>query len=132
MVLALSGGKDSTALALALKEREPELRPIYMITPTGDELPEMVDHWNRLSCMLGAELVQPPNVPTLRQLIDHFRMLPSTRARWCTRIIKIQSALAWSAQLPQPVKMIVGLRADEETRAGIYGDAAGARRGLAG
>lgn len=122
-VLALSGGKDSTALALRLRELEPELCPIYMITPTGDELPEMMDHWKRLEELLDMEMVRPDNLPTLKELIDHFKMLPNPRARWCTRIMKIQSALAWTATLPQPVEMIVGLRADEEGRGGIYGDA---------
>jgi hypothetical protein len=69
--------------------------------------------------MLGAKMVRPPT-KSLAELIDHFKMLPATQARWCTRIIKIQSALAWTAQLEQPVEMIVGLRADEENRAGIY------------
>lgn len=127
-VLALSGGKDSTALALALQEREPNLRPIYFYTPTGDELPDMVAHWERLQCMLRAPLIQPPNTQTLSALIEHFRMLPSSRARWCTRIIKIQSAEAWAAELPQPVEILVGLRADEQGRiGGIYGDGVTAR-----
>jgi tRNA(Ile)-lysidine synthase TilS/MesJ len=37
-IVALSGGHDSTALSILLKETEP--RPYnYVCTPTGDELP---------------------------------------------------------------------------------------------
>jgi len=46
-VIALSGGKDSTALALALHEREPRDYD-YVITPTGNELPAMKVHWAKL------------------------------------------------------------------------------------
>ena len=42
-VVALSGGKDSTAMALRLAEVEPqEYR--YICTPTGRELPAMEAH----------------------------------------------------------------------------------------
>jgi 3'-phosphoadenosine 5'-phosphosulfate sulfotransferase (PAPS reductase)/FAD synthetase len=41
-VVGLSGGKDSTALAFMLKEREPNTDWTYICTPTGDESPEMV------------------------------------------------------------------------------------------
>ena len=46
-VVALSGGKDSTALALRLAEVEPR-EYVYLCTPTGRELPEMEAHWTRL------------------------------------------------------------------------------------
>ena len=46
-IVALSGGKDSTAMTLRLAKVEPrDYR--YVITPTGDELPEMYDHWRGL------------------------------------------------------------------------------------
>ena len=37
-VVGLSGGKDSTALALRLAETSPQ-DYVYLCTPTGDELP---------------------------------------------------------------------------------------------
>ena len=41
-IIGLSGGKDSTCLALLLKEHEP--RPYnYVCTPTGNELPDMLE-----------------------------------------------------------------------------------------
>ena len=54
-VVALSGGKDSTAMALELNAREPRDYS-YLITPTGNEPPEMVAHWSRLECLLGKSL----------------------------------------------------------------------------
>ena len=51
-VVALSGGKDSTAMALRLAEIEPQ-DYVYLCTPTGDELPEMEQHWNGLRVCWG-------------------------------------------------------------------------------
>jgi hypothetical protein len=118
-VIALSGGKDSTALALALHEKEPRDYD-YVITPTGNELPAMQVHWAKLARLLGKELIRPPNPHTLVSLIEFHHALPNQRMRWCTRQLKIQPVLAW-CRLHAPVIMYVGLRADEE-RTGIYGN----------
>ena len=116
-VLALSGGKDSTALALAMKEREPDVSMTYVYTPTGDELPDMVEHWQNLECLLGSSVVNVSDGFTLRELVRDSHMLPNFRARYCTRIIKIQRFEYWlNANLPAVV--YIGLRADEEDREG--------------
>jgi hypothetical protein len=41
--------------------------------------------------------------------------------RWCTRQIKIEPCIAWLVQHPGTT-LAVGLRADEESRLGLYGD----------
>lgn len=120
-VVALSGGKDSTALALALREFEPREYE-YLITPTGNELPQMQVHWALLENLLGKTFIRPPVKADLDGLIQIMGALPNNRMRWCTRQLKIEPALAW-ARRNAPVVMYVGLRADEETRDGIYGDA---------
>ena len=51
-VVALSGGKDSSAMALALKMFEPA-DYTFVCTPTGDELPEMDAHWLKLEGLLS-------------------------------------------------------------------------------
>ena len=42
-VLGMSGGKDSSALAIFMKEKEPELEVEYFFTDTGKELPEVYE-----------------------------------------------------------------------------------------
>jgi len=120
-VVALSGGKDSTALALRLAETRPDVDFVYLCTPTGDELPSMSGHWDVLECMLGRPLTRITN-QTLDAWIDHFKALPNWRQRWCTRLLKIEPCLAWIRNQGGPVTLYVGLRADEEERKGIYSD----------
>lgn len=122
-VVALSGGHDSTALSFLLNELEPRIYN-YVCTPTGDELPDMFDHWNNLAERLGRRII-PIMAGTLESTILAQKMLPNFRARFCTRILKIEpyrEALAKIADRA-PVISYVGLRADEEGRAGgAYSD----------
>lgn len=117
-VVGLSGGKDSTALALRLREIEPRDYD-YIITPTGNELPDMIDHWKRLEDLLCKPLTRVNARLDLRELIHFFRGVPNHRQRWCTRMLKIEPTIAWVKE-NAPVTLYVGLRADEETRDGIY------------
>ena len=57
-VVAVSGGKDSTALALRLAELNPETDYTYLITPTGNEPPEMFEHWRKLEGMLRKPFIR--------------------------------------------------------------------------
>lgn len=120
-VVGLSGGKDSTALALRLAEVEPR-DYTYICNETGDELPEMIDHWKRLEDMLGKPLVRVRHERDLNQEIEFQNMLPSVFARWCTRILKIEPTIAYMEALPPGSVLYVGLRADEEVRRGLYGE----------
>lgn len=122
-IVALSGGKDSVCMALALREREP--RPYtYVCTPTGDELPEMVAHMERVERVLGVPIIRLTN-GTLATQIDANRMLPNCFARWCTRILKLRPFGEFMRQAA-PAVAYVGLRADEDEREGTRpgGDAA--------
>ena len=117
-LVALSGGKDSTAMAIRLNELYPG-KFKFFITPTGDELPFMEAHWNRVEKSLGQSLIRltHPDFPDIWALIDHFKALPNFRQRWCTRILKIEVAQMFYYQM-EPATVYVGLRADEQARAG--------------
>jgi len=121
-VVGLSGGKDSTCLAFMLHDMEPQKEWTYICTPTGDESPEMVDHWLRLEQALGRQIIRITHKNrTLDDVIQLNGMLPNFRARFCTRQLKIEPTVAWCVK-NHPVLMHVGLRADEDEREGIYGD----------
>ena len=120
-IVALSGGKDSTAMALRLAEVEPR-DYTYVCTPTGDELPEMEAHWCALERLLGKPMVYLRHEFDLNGLIDHMQGIPNWRLRWCTRILKIEVAQTFYLRHPGSTAY-VGLRADEEKRTGgIYGE----------
>lgn len=115
-IVALSGGKDSTAMALALAEKEPR-EYTYVCTPTGNELPEMFAHWDRLETLLGKPILRLEGLG-LMALIAKQGMIPNHAARWCTRIIKLERYYKWLEQ-QGPSISYVGLRADESNRAGM-------------
>lgn len=114
-IVGISFGKDSTCLALALRELEP--RPYtYVCTPTGDELPDMIGHMQRIESMLGAEVIKLTN-GTLASQIELNHMLPNSRARWCTRLLKLKP-FGEFMQKNAPCVAYVGIRADEDEREG--------------
>jgi len=120
-VVGLSGGKDSTCLALALRELEPRDYE-YICTPTENEPPELFEHLAKLETMLGQPIKRLGTGQTLFDLCREQQMLPNFRARWCTRILKIEPTIAYIESLPAGSVLYVGLRADEEERRGIYGE----------
>lgn len=117
-LVAFSGGKDSTALVLRLAELGEEFTCLF--TPTGDELPELAAHIAAIVARIERPLVTPPN-RSLAFWIDYHHALPNFRMRWCTRQIKIVPCIEYLQQHPSST-LLVGLRADEDARVGLYGD----------
>jgi 3'-phosphoadenosine 5'-phosphosulfate sulfotransferase (PAPS reductase)/FAD synthetase len=116
-IVAISGGKDSCAMALRLKELHPDIDYEYVITPTGDELPDMAAHWSLMEGRLGA--FKRLGTMTLWDCIRREGMIPNYRARFCTRILKIEPFIDYMNTLDEGSVMYVGLRADEDGRLGL-------------
>ena len=54
-IVPLSGGKDSTALAVYLSQTRPELPFEYVFSDTGAELPETYEYFDRLEHGSGSQ-----------------------------------------------------------------------------
>jgi 3'-phosphoadenosine 5'-phosphosulfate sulfotransferase (PAPS reductase)/FAD synthetase len=86
--LGLSGGKDSTALALYLKDRVPDIE--YFFCDTHKELPETYAYLNKLEILLGKKIAPLESERGFDHWLSVFGgFLPSPQARWCTRQLKI-------------------------------------------
>jgi 3'-phosphoadenosine 5'-phosphosulfate sulfotransferase (PAPS reductase)/FAD synthetase len=101
-------------MALRLAELGQKFRLLY--TSTGNELPEVQAHILAVAEEVQADFVSL-EAPTLESLIQEQECLPNWRMRWCTRMIKIEPAAEWLREHPKAV-LAIGLRADEEGRAG--------------
>ena len=115
-VLGISGGKDSAALAVYMRDRVPEME--YFFTDTGAELPEVYDFLDRLEGYLGKPIARltpessRPDRTPFDELLDKYGgFLPSPNTRWCTRELKIKPFEAWVGE--DEVFTYVAIRADE-------------------
>jgi 3'-phosphoadenosine 5'-phosphosulfate sulfotransferase (PAPS reductase)/FAD synthetase len=114
-IVPVSGGKDSTATALWLNANEPR-DYAYVCTPTGNELPDWYEHMRVLAGILGKPIL-PVMGGTLKGIIEQEGMIPNWRARFCTRMLKLDPFAGYLMQRT-PATIYVGLRADEEEREG--------------
>ena len=116
-VCGISGGKDSSALAIYLRQRRPDLSLEYFFCDTGAELPETYDYLTRLETVLGEPIVRLNADRGFDHWFEVYRgMLPSPQARWCTRMMKIAPLEAWIGD--DPTTSYVAIRADEANRKG--------------
>lgn len=113
-ILSLSGGKDSTALAIYMRERVPQME--YVFCDTDKELKETYEYLDKVEHFLGKKIVR------LRddRGFDHWLQvyggyLPSSRMRWCTRMLKIKPFEKYVGD--DLILMYVGIRADEDRTA---------------
>lgn len=122
-VLGLSGGRDSAALAVWMRQNRPELEVRYFFTDTGKELPEVYDYLGRLEGFLSRPIERlNPGRDFDFWLREYGHFLPSPKTRWCTRQLKIKPFEAWlrpELQAGVRVNSYVAIRADEAERSGM-------------
>ena len=117
-ILGISGGKDSAALAIYLKQQYPHLKIDYYNSDTGCELAETEVLIDRLSAYLG-------NITRLRAAegspepspFEHFLkamggFLPSPQQRWCTQKMKLAEFERYVGD--DYAVSYVGIRGDED------------------
>lgn len=110
-ILSLSGGKDSAALAIYMRDRVPEME--YIFHDTEKELPETYEYLSRLEAYLGRKIHHSkPDYSFDRWYEIYGRILPSNHRRWCTKMLKLKPFEDYVGD--DPVINYVGIRADEE------------------
>ena len=114
-ICGISGGKDSSALAVHLRDRVPQLE--YFFCDTGAELPETYEYLTRLEVILGKPIARLNASRGFDHWFEVFRgALPSPQMRWCTKNMKIKPIEAWVGDAS--VISYVAIRADEANRKG--------------
>jgi 3'-phosphoadenosine 5'-phosphosulfate sulfotransferase (PAPS reductase)/FAD synthetase len=114
-ILGISGGKDSAALAVYLRDRIPNLE--YFFCDTGKELKETYEYLERLKARLGIKIAVLSSDRDFDHWLDLYGgVLPSPTVRWCTKALKIEPIEAFVGD-DQAVSYIA-IRADERDRKG--------------
>jgi 3'-phosphoadenosine 5'-phosphosulfate sulfotransferase (PAPS reductase)/FAD synthetase len=123
-IVSVSGGKDSAALALYMKEAYPEIPTEYVFCDTGCELKETYDYLACLEALLGKKINyvnaiaasgakdKPGRNPFEIWLSQYGGFLPNPQARWCTRVLKIEPFEAYVGD--DYAYSYIGIRADED------------------
>lgn len=114
-VLLISGGKDSTGLALYMRDNHPEIEMEYVFCDTHKELQETYEYLTKLEAYLGKPITRLSS-GTGERGFDHYidvygGYLPSPSMRWCTKKLKIEPFERHVGE--DPVRLYVGIRADE-------------------
>ena len=114
-ILSLSGGKDSTALALYMRDRVPDME--YVFCDTGEELAETYEYLYKIEAYLGKPIQRLNPDRPFKHFLDVYRgMLPDPRTRWCTKMLKLRPFEQYIGD--DTVYLYVGIRADEPHRSG--------------
>lgn len=114
-ICGISGGKDSSALAVYLRERVPDME--YFFCDTGAELPETYEYLDRLEVSLGKKIERLNPRKGFDHWFEVYRgALPSPQMRWCTKKMKIEPLEEWIGD--SPAISYVAIRADEANRKG--------------
>ena len=114
-IVMLSGGKDSTALAIYLRDKYPKRKFEYIFCDTHKELPETYEFLSRIEAYLNQPIVRLSSSQGESGFDHHWKLhgeyLPSPQQRWCTRKLKIEPFERYVGE--DPTMLYVGIRADE-------------------
>jgi hypothetical protein len=114
-LLGISGGKDSAALAIYMRDKVPEME--YFFADTGAELPETLEFVDLMEDYLGKSITRL----NAGKGFDHYlklngNFLPTARSRWCTINLKLKPFEQFVGD--DNVLSYVAIRADEPYRTG--------------
>ena len=114
-ICGISGGKDSSALAIYMRDKVEDME--YFFCDTGAELPETYEYLDKLEVTLGLKIQRLNSKKGFDHFFELYRgTLPSPNMRWCTKKMKIEPIEEWIGD--EHAISYVAIRADESGRKG--------------
>lgn len=117
IIASVSGGKDSTAMILALREAGIEFRPVF--ADTGWEAAETYEYLGTLERLLGITIDRVGVPGGMRAKIQERAGFPARKQRWCTRELKVLPLRAYHDAVIEATDAetisAVGIRGEEST-----------------
>lgn len=132
VIASVSGGKDSTAMCLALREAGIDFDPVFLDTGwehaetyqyLRDYLPGVIGPIRWLRAEVDVPERWRPDVEAIEARLGHYSafvrigvrkgMFPSRLIRWCTQELKVFTMRRWARTLPHLVISAQGVRAEE-------------------
>lgn len=124
VIVGLSGGADSSVLALFaaayLAPNYPNLE--FVFNDTKAEPASCYETLSKIEDVTGIPVTRlVPEKGLFEKIDDYNGFLPSGKARWCTREMKIEPLMDYMKQIPSDTGYInlAGIRYDESNRDGI-------------
>jgi hypothetical protein len=127
--IPVSGGADSTALAIVLHVLFPLVDWRLIFTDTGAEQKELYEGLDKLEMYLGKKITRIKQPLGLYEMIElpkeqggYNGFLPGPSHRWCTRYLKLEPFENFMNDVrtgDETVFTYVGIRADEQQRIGL-------------
>ena len=114
VVASVSGGKDSTALMLALRESQIPAR--YVFADTGWEAAETYAYLDLLRQRLDVVIDVVGVDGGMVERVRYRAGFPARMQRWCTRELKLQPLRAYHDELGVETINAMGVRAEESER----------------
>lgn len=126
-VIPISGGADSTGIALILRALFPEIPFTFVFTDTLAESPDLYYQLERVEEYLGIKINRiVPKLGLYQSIEDKNGFMPNQKARWCTPELKIVPMLKVMEENYDPESVVVhqyvGIRFDENRGAMVAED----------
>lgn len=100
-IVPVSGGADSSALAITMSVLYPHIPFRFVFTDTLAETRDLYENMVAIEKFLGIEITRliPENGGLYGLIESYGGFLPSMRARWCTRDLKLKPYEAYIEQI---------------------------------